>query len=47
VSEVPLARDSLNAGDVFIVDLGLTIFQWSGKDVSTREKKKRVEMTLA
>lgn len=33
VSEVPLARDSLNAGDVFIVDLGLSIFQWSGKDV--------------
>ena len=30
-TEVPLTADSLNDGDTFILDNGLTLFQWQGK----------------
>lgn len=40
VTEVPLARDSLNSGDVFILDAGLTIYQWNGKASAAQERFK-------
>jgi len=40
VSEVPLTRDSLNSGDVFILDAGLTIYQWNGKSSAATERFK-------
>jgi len=40
VTEVPLARDSLNSGDVFILDNGLTLWQFNGKGAAPQEKFK-------
>jgi hypothetical protein len=30
--EVPLEAGSLNSNDVFILDNGLKVYQWAGKD---------------
>lgn len=43
VQEVPLTRDSLNEGDVFILDNGLSLFQWNGSHSSVFEKRKGSE----
>lgn len=43
VVEVPAARSRLNSGDVFILDTGLTIYQWNGKGASVFEKNKAVQ----
>jgi len=40
VMEVPLSVKSLNSGDVFILDNGLTLYQWSGDRASGKEKNK-------
>jgi len=40
VLEVPLALSSLNSGDVFILDAGLQLFQWNGREASRPEKAK-------
>jgi len=40
VREVPLKTKSLNSGDVFILDEGLKIYQFIGKDASAAEKAK-------
>jgi len=40
VSEVPLSKDSLNSGDVFILDNGLKIYQWNGKQSAPAERFK-------
>ena len=45
VREVPLSRDSLNSGDVFLLDLGLQIFQWSGAQASTKEKGRGAQLS--
>ena len=37
---------SLNTGDVFILDLGLKLFQWNGPDANKYEKAKAAEMTM-
>jgi len=37
-TEVPLSADSLNDGDTFILDNGLTVFQWQGKNCGMFEK---------
>ena len=42
--EVPLKHDSLNSGDVFFLDLGLTIIQFNGKKANIKEKMKGAEM---
>eukprot|EP00854_Cymbomonas_tetramitiformis_P008601 gene8601-10213_t len=47
VSEVPIAAESLNSGDVFILDNGLSIYQWNGKDASRFEKAKALDISLA
>jgi len=45
VTEVPLSRDSLNSGDVFILDLGTIIFSWIGKEVGVMEKSKGMQIS--
>lgn len=44
VSQVPISVESLNDGDVFILDLGRKIFQWNGSKSSRREKIKGMEI---
>jgi len=44
VNEVPLERDSLNSGDIFILDLGLTIIQWVGSKSSAIERGKAAQL---
>lgn len=45
VKEVPMHRNSLNQGDVFILDLGTTVYQWSGKDSSPKERGRGSQLT--
>lgn len=40
VREVPKTYKSLNAGDVFILDAGLNIYQWNGSTANVWEKNK-------
>ena len=47
VREVPLTRDSLNSGDVFLLDAGLSIFQWSGSEASAKEKGRGAQLARA
>jgi gelsolin len=39
VTEVKCERDSMNHGDVFVLDLGLKIFQWNGGSSGMFEKR--------
>eukprot|EP00752_Nemacystus_decipiens_P014256 g12677.t1 len=43
VSEVPCSTDSLNTGDVFILDAGLKLYLWSGENANMYEKSKGVQ----
>lgn len=45
VAEVPLSADSLNSGDCFVLDDGLVLFQWNGKDANRAEKSKALNVT--
>jgi len=47
VRQVPLSFQSLNSGDVFILDAGLKIYQWNGSSSSGQEKQKAVEFSHA
>lgn len=47
VTQVSLSSDSLNSGDVFILDAGLTVYQWNGRQASVQEKTKGGEVTRA
>eukprot|EP00158_Paraphelidium_tribonemae_P008147 Partr_v1_DN28494_c1_g1_i2_m41271 putative gelsolin len=47
VREVPLTFESLNAGDVFILDAGMNIYQWNGKESSGFERNKGAEFARA
>jgi hypothetical protein len=47
VSQVELKTSSLNEGDVFILDAGLTLFQWNGRGANRQEKFKGLEMITA
>jgi len=38
VKQVPLSRKSLDSSDVFLLDLGLTLYQWNGKTCNKDEK---------
>ena len=40
VTPVEISSKSLNQGDVFILDCGLKIFQWNGKNSSKAERAK-------
>jgi gelsolin len=44
VTEVPCKRESLNQGDVFILDAGLKIWQWNGAKAAIAEKRKAAEV---
>jgi len=47
VREVPLKAESLNNGDVFILDAGLDIYQLNGEEAGAMEKAKGAELTRA
>ena len=42
--QVALSASSLNDGDVFLLDAGLTIYQWNGSSASRQEKFKALEL---
>jgi gelsolin len=44
IMETPLSCNSLNSGDCFILDAGLKIFSWNGKDSNSFEKFKTTEL---
>jgi gelsolin len=45
VREVPLAIESMNSGDVFVLDDGLDIYQMNGRECGAMEKAKAAELT--
>jgi len=47
VTEVKLEAKSLNDGDVFLLDAGLTLFQWNGRSAGIYEKRKANEQIQA
>jgi len=40
--QVPAAKSRLQSGDVFILDMGLKVYQWNGSGASVFEKHKVV-----
>jgi gelsolin len=46
VTQVPFKMESLNQGDVFILDAGLEIYQWNGESSGIKEKRKGNEVIL-
>jgi len=44
IIEVPLSASSLNEGDVFVLDAGLTLYQWQGKKASQQEKTRAAQL---
>lgn len=38
--QVPYLRTSLNSGDVYILDMGMQIYQWNGAESSGMERHK-------
>ncbi|KAL6062905.1 gelsolin-like protein 1 isoform X2 [Balamuthia mandrillaris] len=47
VSQVPLTRDSLNSGDVFVLDAGLKIYQFNGSKAGGGEKVHAARLSRA
>jgi len=47
VREVPMKASSLNGGDIFILDLGLKIYQWNGSKAGVTEKSKATILSRA
>jgi gelsolin len=47
VREVPMKASSLNSGDVFILDMGLKIYQWNGSKAGVTEKSKATILSRA
>jgi gelsolin len=47
VTEVPLSSQSLNSGDVFILDKGLDLYQMNGKKSSAGERMKGAQLARA
>lgn len=43
-TQVKKSHESMNSGDVFILDHGLTLYQWNGKKANATEKRKANEM---
>ncbi|XP_071953968.1 gelsolin-like protein 1 [Antedon mediterranea] len=43
IRECPLNKHCLNPGDVFILDLGLQLYQWNGEDCNKDEKFKAMQ----
>jgi len=47
VTQVDMTRDSLNSGDVFILDAGLQVFQWNGRKSGPQEKQRGAQLSNA
>lgn len=47
ISNVPVARTSLNSGDVFLLDSGLKIYLFNGPKANKYEKAKGIEVATA
>eukprot|EP01116_Phalansterium_solitarium_P017589 TRINITY_DN4374_c0_g1_i2.p1 TRINITY_DN4374_c0_g1~~TRINITY_DN4374_c0_g1_i2.p1 ORF type:complete len:277 (+),score=104.04 TRINITY_DN4374_c0_g1_i2:163-993(+) len=47
VTQVPLSGQSLNSGDVFVLDCGLKLLQWNGKASSGQERLKAAQLSRA
>ncbi|XP_062612818.1 gelsolin-like protein 1 isoform X3 [Saccostrea cucullata] len=47
VKQVPRSASRLDSGDVFILDLGLTIYQWNGKGSNKDERMKAMQYLIA
>lgn len=47
IKQVELSAKSLNAGDVFLLDTGLTIMQWNGSEANRKEKSKALDLAVA
>jgi len=47
VTEVEMSTESLNSGDVFILDCGLHIYQWNGSKAGPMEKNKGAQIARA
>jgi len=47
VTQVPLSGTSLNSGDVFLLDLGLKLYQWNGKASAGQERMKGAQFGRA
>lgn len=47
VTQVEMSHKSLNSGDVFILDAGLTIYQWNGKGAGIQEKTRGAQTSRA
>jgi len=45
--QVPLSRDSLNDGDVFLLDTGMVLYQWQPEGASVAEKAKAAQVARA
>jgi len=44
--QVPAAKSRLRSGDVFILDMGLKVYQWNGSSASVFEKHKVVSLSI-
>jgi hypothetical protein len=44
VFEVPASNESINEGDCYILDMGMTLYFWSGVDANMHEKTKALEV---
>jgi len=47
VTQVESSHNSLNAGDVFLLDAGLAIYQWNGSKAGPQEKMKGAQLCRA
>lgn len=47
VTEVDKSSNSLNSGDVFILDAGLHLYQWNGSSAGPKEKMKGAQLCRA
>ena len=46
VWNMPLEANSLNEGDVFILDLGMKLYYWAGLEANVNEKVKGMEIVI-
>jgi Gelsolin repeat len=47
VFSMPVEANSLNEGDAFVLDNGMTIYFWAGKEANSHEKLKACEIAVA
>jgi len=45
VTQVPMKSSSMNHGDVYILDCGLTLYRWIGQEANKYEKFKSMQVT--